>query len=74
MFRWGTDLAGSMGAANIDNENPFRAGMLGASQGGWFVFGGIEARYALTTSQLRATAQVWSTMRIATVKTQVSTM
>ncbi|USD31469.1 MULTISPECIES: lipid A deacylase LpxR family protein [Vibrio] len=45
MFRWGTDLAGSMGAANIDNENPFRAGMLGASKGGWFVFGGIEARY-----------------------------
>lgn len=45
MFRWGTDLAGSMGAANIDNENPFRAGMLGASQGGWFIFGGIEARY-----------------------------
>ncbi|KFI10656.1 exonuclease [Vibrio sp. B183] len=45
MFRWGTDLGGSMGAANIDNENPFRAGMLGASQGGWFIFGGIEARY-----------------------------
>ncbi|OAJ93768.1 lipid A deacylase LpxR family protein [Vibrio bivalvicida] len=45
MFRWGSDLAGNMGAANIDNENPFRAGMLGGSQGGWFIFTGIEARY-----------------------------
>ncbi|WP_406733086.1 lipid A deacylase LpxR family protein [Vibrio scophthalmi] len=45
MFRWGTDLAGNMGAANIDSENPFRAGMIGASNGGWFVYGGIEARY-----------------------------
>ncbi|MYM60535.1 DUF2219 family protein [Vibrio sp. OCN044] len=45
MFRLGTDLAGSMGAANIDNENPFRASMLGASKSGWFVYGGIEARY-----------------------------
>lgn len=45
MFRWGADLGGSMGAANIDNENPFRAGMLGASKGGWFFFAGAEARY-----------------------------
>ncbi|MFM2590347.1 lipid A deacylase LpxR family protein [Vibrio sp. TBV020] len=45
MFRWGADLGGSMGAANIDNENPFRAGMLGGSQGGWFFFAGAEARY-----------------------------
>lgn len=45
MFRWGSDLGGNMGAANIDNENPFRAGMIGGSQGGWFVFTGIEARY-----------------------------
>ncbi|WP_391087469.1 lipid A-modifier LpxR family protein [Vibrio sp. NH-UV-68] len=45
MFRWGADLGGSMGAANIDNENPFRASMLAGSQGGWFVFTGIEARY-----------------------------
>lgn len=45
MFRWGTDLGGSMGAANIDNENPFRAGMLGGSNGGWFIFAGAEARY-----------------------------
>ncbi|RTZ16552.1 lipid A deacylase LpxR family protein [Vibrio aquaticus] len=45
MLRWGSDLGGSMGAANIDNENPFRAGMLGGSQGGWFIFAGAEARY-----------------------------
>ncbi|NOH80461.1 lipid A deacylase LpxR family protein [Vibrio sp. RE86] len=45
MLRWGSDLGGSMGAANIDNENPFRAGMLGGSQGGWFFFAGAEARY-----------------------------
>ncbi|WP_076584948.1 lipid A deacylase LpxR family protein [Vibrio ostreicida] len=45
MFRWGVDLAGNMGAANIDNENPFRAGMLGASKTGWFIFAGLEARY-----------------------------
>lgn len=45
MLRWGTDLGGSMGAANIDNENPFRPGMLGGSKHGWFLFAGIEARY-----------------------------
>ncbi|EGU46960.1 hypothetical protein VII00023_17874 [Vibrio ichthyoenteri ATCC 700023] len=45
MFRWGADLGGNLGAANIDSENPFRAGMLGASKGGWFMYGGIEARY-----------------------------
>lgn len=45
MFRWGTDLASNMGAANIDSENPFRAGMIGASNGGWFIYGGLEARY-----------------------------
>lgn len=45
MLRWGADLGGSMGAANIDNENPFRAGMLGGSNGGWFIFAGAEARY-----------------------------
>ncbi|MEH0741339.1 lipid A deacylase LpxR family protein [Vibrio cholerae] len=45
MLRWGQDLSGSLGAANIDNENPFRAGMLGGSKQGWFVFAGIEARY-----------------------------
>ncbi|MGY3570122.1 lipid A deacylase LpxR family protein [Vibrio sp. SCSIO 43135] len=45
MFRWGTDLAGNMGAANISTENPFRAGMIGASNSAWFVFTGIEGRY-----------------------------
>ncbi|BCK03449.1 exonuclease [Vibrio cholerae] len=45
MLRWGTDLGGSMGAANIDSENPFRAGMLGGSNNGWFLFTGVEARY-----------------------------
>lgn len=45
MIRWGADLGGSMGAANIDNENPFRAGMLGGSKGGWFLFAGLEGRY-----------------------------
>ncbi|KII79585.1 lipid A deacylase LpxR family protein [Vibrio renipiscarius] len=45
MFRWGTDLGANMGAANIDNENPFRPGMIGSSNSGWFLYGGIEARY-----------------------------
>ncbi len=45
MLRWGADLGGNMGAANIDNENPFRPGMIGASRSGWFVYSGIEARY-----------------------------
>lgn len=45
MLRWGADLAGSMGAANIDNENPFRASMLGASKSGWFLYAGVEGRY-----------------------------
>ncbi|MGC9494025.1 lipid A deacylase LpxR family protein [Vibrio genomosp. F10] len=45
MFRWGTDLGGNMGAANISTENPFRPGMIGASNTAWFVFTGIEGRY-----------------------------
>ncbi|WP_070963010.1 lipid A deacylase LpxR family protein [Vibrio sonorensis] len=45
MLRWGVDLGGNFGAANIDTENPFRAGMIGSSSTGWFVYGGIEARY-----------------------------
>ncbi|NVD06926.1 lipid A deacylase LpxR family protein [Vibrio sp. JPW-9-11-11] len=45
MLRWGADLANNMGAANIDNENPFRASMLGESSEGWFVFTGIKVRY-----------------------------
>ncbi len=45
MLRWGRDLAGNFGSAGISVENPFRAGMIGASNFGWFLFGGIEGRY-----------------------------
>ncbi len=45
MVRWGQDLAGNFGSAQISAENPFKAGMIGASNYGWFVFGGIEGRY-----------------------------
>lgn len=45
MWRWGSDLAGSFGSANISAENPFSAGMIGASDRGWFFFSGIEGRY-----------------------------
>ncbi|MGL6259132.1 lipid A deacylase LpxR family protein [Vibrio sp. WXL103] len=44
MFRWGTDLHSNMGAANIDHENPFRPGMIGASHRGLFGFFGFEGR------------------------------
>ncbi|MCL9774685.1 lipid A deacylase LpxR family protein [Vibrio methylphosphonaticus] len=45
MFRWGTDLGGNFGSANIHSENPFKAGMIGASNRGWFSYFGIKARY-----------------------------
>ncbi len=45
MLRWGRDLAGNFGSAQIDSEAPFRAGMLGDSRSGWFLFTGIKARY-----------------------------
>ncbi|PMG47974.1 exonuclease [Vibrio lentus] len=45
MFRWGTDLGGNFGAANISTENPFKAGMIGASNTGWFTYAGLEGRY-----------------------------
>ncbi|WP_165310857.1 lipid A deacylase LpxR family protein [Vibrio ziniensis] len=45
MVRWGQDLAGNFGSAQISAESPFKPGMIGASNYGWFVFGGIEARY-----------------------------
>ena len=45
MFRWGTDLDGNLGAANITNENPFKPGMIGASNSGWFTYAGLEGRY-----------------------------
>ena len=38
MFRWGTDLGGNFGAANITTENPFKPGMIGASNTGWFTY------------------------------------
>ncbi|MCC4784392.1 lipid A deacylase LpxR family protein, partial [Vibrio lentus] len=33
------------GAANISTENPFKAGMIGASNTGWFTYAGLEGRY-----------------------------
>ncbi|OLQ94246.1 exonuclease [Vibrio ponticus] len=45
MLRWGKNLSGSLGAANIDKELPFRAGALGKEPSGWFAFSGIKARY-----------------------------
>ncbi len=45
MVRWGQDLANNFGSAQISIENPFKAGMIGASNYGWFVFGGVEGRY-----------------------------
>jgi len=45
MVRWGQDLADNFGSAQISVENPFKAGMIGASDYGWFLFGGIEGRY-----------------------------
>ncbi|MFA0441347.1 exonuclease [Vibrio sp. 10N.286.49.C2] len=45
MFRWGKDLSGSFGSANISSENPFKAGMIGASNTGWFGYLGAKARY-----------------------------
>ncbi len=31
--------------ANISTENPFKAGMIGASNTGWFTYAGLEGRY-----------------------------
>lgn len=45
MLRWGSRLDGNLGAANIDSEAPFRAGMIGNSSSGWFLFTGFEGRY-----------------------------
>ena len=45
MMRWGTDLGGNFGAATITTENPFRPGMIGASNNGWFTYAGLEGRY-----------------------------
>ncbi|HHX8290400.1 MULTISPECIES: lipid A deacylase LpxR family protein [Vibrio] len=45
MFRWGTNLAGSIGAANISVESPFSASMLAQDTSSWFLFTGFEGRY-----------------------------
>lgn len=45
MFRWGTNLANSLGAANISVESPFSASMLAKSTSSWFLFTGFEGRY-----------------------------
>lgn len=45
MFRWGTHLGNSIGAANISVESPFSASMLADNTTSWFVFAGFEGRY-----------------------------
>ena len=45
MFRWGTNLASSIGAANISVESPFSASMLAQDASSWFLFTGFEGRY-----------------------------
>lgn len=45
MFRYGSELSQSMGAADISVERPFNAGMMGNTSSGWFLFSGITGRY-----------------------------
>ncbi|MCR9392583.1 lipid A deacylase LpxR family protein [Vibrio alginolyticus] len=45
MFRWGTNLANSIGAANISVESPFSASMNAQNTSSWFLFTGFEGRY-----------------------------
>ncbi len=45
MFRWGTNLGSSVGAANISVESPFSASMLADDTTSWFVFAGVEGQY-----------------------------
>ncbi|ELA7919605.1 lipid A deacylase LpxR family protein [Vibrio alginolyticus] len=45
MFRWGTNLANSIGAANISVESPFSASMIALNTSSWFLFTGFEGRY-----------------------------
>ncbi|AUI85770.1 exonuclease [Vibrio azureus] len=47
MFRWGTNLDHSVGAANISVESPFHASMLTDDAPSWFLFSGFEGRYRL---------------------------
>lgn len=45
MFRWGTHLSNSIGAANISVESPFSASMLARNTTSWFIFAGLEGHY-----------------------------
>lgn len=45
MFRIGTNLSNSMGAANINDEHAFRPGMISSSESAWFLYAGAKARY-----------------------------
>lgn len=45
MFRYGSELSQSMGAADISVERPFNASMMGNTSSGWFLFSGITGRY-----------------------------
>ena len=45
MFRWGTNLANNIGAANINVESPFSASMLAQGTSSWFLFTGFEGHY-----------------------------
>ncbi|HCZ9547419.1 TPA: lipid A deacylase LpxR family protein [Vibrio alginolyticus] len=45
MFRWGTNLANSIGAANISVESSFSASMIAQNTSSWFLFTGFEGRY-----------------------------
>ncbi|NMT18548.1 DUF2219 family protein, partial [Vibrio parahaemolyticus] len=40
MFRWGTNLANRIGAANISVESPFSASMIAQNTSSWFLFTG----------------------------------
>ncbi|PFG45865.1 hypothetical protein ATG66_2949 [Vibrio sp. ES.051] len=46
MFRWGTHLANSIGAANISAESPFSASMLAKNTSSWFLYTGFEGQYS----------------------------
>lgn len=45
LFRYGSDLANTLGSASVSTEHPFRASMMGNSERGWFVYSGLSNRY-----------------------------
>ncbi|ELP5727781.1 lipid A deacylase LpxR family protein [Vibrio vulnificus] len=45
MFRYGSDLANTLGAVSTSTENPFHASMMGNSSYGWFIYTGLSNRY-----------------------------